>query len=87
MKLELEKARTKSLNKSDAESSNDADGYNDKAITIHNLQEELKKAREELAQLKGKLDISTLSNLNRLVEVATHREKVRDLEGDLEEVR
>jgi hypothetical protein len=87
MELEKEKVTTKSLNKSDTESSNDMDGNNDKVTTIRTLEEELKKAKEELANLKGKLDISTLSNLNRLVEVATHREKVRDLEGDLKEVR
>lgn len=54
---------------------------------IHKLQLELSKLKEELADSKEKLSKSRLSNLNRLVEVATHRERVRDLEGDLEEVR
>ena len=54
--------------------------------TIHKLQLELSKLKEELADSKEKLSKSRLSNLNRLVEVATHRERVRDLEGDLEEV-
>ncbi len=55
--------------------------------TFHKLQLELSKLKEELADSKEKLSKARLSNLNRLVQVATHRERVRDLEGDLEEVR
>jgi len=54
--------------------------------TFHKLQLELSKLKEELADSKEKLSKSRLSNLNRLVQVATHRERVRDLEGDLEEL-
>lgn len=54
--------------------------------TVQKLQLELTKLKEELADSREKLEISRQSNLNRLVEVATHRERVRDLEGDLEEV-
>ena len=86
MKLELEKAVSTSMNRSGTESSDDANGNND-VDTIHDLREEIKKLRAELADSKEKLDISTISNLNRLVEVATNREKVRNLETELEEVR
>ena len=86
MKLELEKAVSTSMNRSGAESADDANGNND-VDTIHDLREEIKKLRAELADSKEKLDISTISNLNRLVEVATNREKVRNLETELEEVR
>jgi len=61
-------------------------GGSENSATIQQLQVELTKLREELADSKEKLGISRQSNLNRLVEVATHRERVRDLEGDLEEL-
>ena len=82
MELELDMLRTKSLKKS----SKDMDG-NDNTEIIRKLRQELKKVTEELARSKEKLGISRLSNLNRLVEVAANREKVRNLEDDLEEVR
>ena len=84
------------LKKRDVELSNAINGKNkgndaviiaNDAVIIDNLQEELKATKEKLAHSKEQLGISALSNLNRLVEVATNREKVRDLEGDLEEVR
>ena len=77
------------LKKRDVELSNAINGKNkdDDTLIIDNLQEELKATKEKLAQSKEQLGLSTLSNQNRLVEVATNREKVRDLEGDLEEVR
>ena len=80
LRSELEK--TKSLQKVDAKSSKDADDS-----IILNLQQELEKTKKELANSKEKLDISKKSNLNRLVDIANHREAVRELEGNLEEVR
>ena len=79
----------KMLKKRDAELSNVINGKNtgDDTFIIDNLQEELEATKKKLAQSKEQLGLSTLSNQNRLVEVATNREKVRDLEGDLEEVR
>lgn len=74
------------LKKSGAKSSNDTDG-NGHLVTIDKLEKELEKVKEELAEAKEKLGILSSSNLNRLVEVATHRDRVRDLERDLEEVR
>jgi hypothetical protein len=85
LELELEETKRISANTTGVGPSNDINGSND-SVVVHNLREELKKTKSELANAKEKLDISRLSNLNRLVEVATHREKVRDLEGDLEEV-
>ena len=53
---------------------------------IQDLQQELKETNKNLDNALEKLGISAASNLNRMVEVATHRDKVRDLEDDLEEV-
>ena len=78
MEMELETLR--------GNSSNYIDG-NENAGIIQNLRQELDKVKQELARSKEKLGISRISNLNRLVEVAAHREKVRSLEDDLEEVR
>ena len=80
MEIELKKVEANSSNNTDTSG-------NGHSVTIHKLEKELKKVKEELAESKEKLGISRVSNLNRLVEVATHRERVRDLEGDLEEVR
>ena len=72
-KLQLELEKSNSLHNIDAKSLS--------------LQQELEKTKEELAYAKEKLDISKKSNLNRLVDIANHREAVRKLEGNLEEVR
>lgn len=85
MESELIKARKKPLNKSSQESSNNIDG-NDDSVIIRNLQQELQKTKEELAHSNEKLGISKASNLNRLFQVATHRDKVRNLEDDVEEL-
>jgi cob(I)alamin adenosyltransferase len=73
------------LKKIGAKPSNDTDG-NGHLVTIDKLEKELEKVKEELAGAKEKLGILSSSNLNRLVEVATHRDRVRDLERDLEEL-
>ena len=44
------------------------------------LQRELKRANEKLVELQEKLAISSKSNQKRLCDVATHRERARQLE-------
>ena len=48
--------------------------------TIVELKRELKRMNEKLVEAKEKLAISSKSNKKRLCEVATHRERARQLE-------
>lgn len=48
--------------------------------TMVELQREVKRMSEKLVESKEKLAISSKSNKKRLCEVATHRERARELE-------
>ena len=56
-------------------------------VQNEDLQRELKETKEMVTLLKEKLYVFELSNSNHLIEVATLREQIRGLEGELEEVR
>lgn len=56
-------------------------------VQNEDLQRELKETKEMVTLLKEKLYVFELSNSNHLIEVATLREQIRGLEGELEELK